>query len=404
MPRTKTMGRAANGVGSIRKKSVQKNGKTYTYYEARATVGFAPGTGKQIQRSITGKTQKEVAQKLRQITASLDDGTYKTPCKLTVGEWLDIWTQDYLGGVKASTAYLYKKNVELYIVPHLGNIKLEALNTHTVQHFYNQLVSPTDPAVNPLSAKTVKNIHGVFHKAMQQAVLIGYLRYNPADACILPRIERKKIKPFDDAQITAFLTAIQGNRFETLFILTLFTGMREGEVLGLTWDCIDFHTGIISVEKQMQLHQDKGSKGYELVSPKNGRSRTIAAAQTVLARLQQQCRWQMQQKLLLGSDWQNPEGLVFTNEFGTHLTKPTVYREYKRIVAAIGCPDARFHDLRHSYAVAAIRAGDDIKTVQGNLGHATAAFTLDVYGHVTDQMKRESADRMERFIRTVSAG
>lgn len=66
--------------------------------------------------------------------------------------------------------------------------------------------------------------------------------------------------------------------------------------------------------------------------------------------------------------------------------------------------DARFHDLRHSYAVAAIRAGDDIKTVQGNLGHATAAFTLDVYGHVTDQMKRESDDCMERFIRTVSAG
>lgn len=403
MPRTKT-GKGAGGAGSIRKITTTKNGKTYTYWQGRYTEGFDPGTGKQIQRSITGKTQKEVAQKLRQITASLDDGTYKAPCKLTVGEWLDIWTQDYLGGVKASTAYLYKKNVELYIVPHLGNIKLEALNTHTVQHFYNQLVSPTDPAVNPLSAKTVKNIHGVFHKAMQQAVLIGYLRYNPADACILPRIERKKIKPFDDAQITAFLTAIQGNRFETLFILTLFTGMREGKVLGLTWDCIDFHTGIISVEKQMQLHQDKGSKGYELVSPKNGRSRTIAAAQTVLARLQQQCRWQMQQKLLLGSDWQNPEGLVFTNEFGTHLTKPTVYREYKRIVAAIGCPDARFHDLRHSYAVAAIRAGDDIKTVQGNLGHATAAFTLDVYGHVTDQMKRESADRMERFIRTVSAG
>ncbi len=156
--------------------------------------------------------------------------------------------------------------------------------------------------------------------------------------------------------------------------------------------------------KQMQLHQDKGSKGYELVSPKNGRSRTIAAAQTVLTRLQQQRRWQMQQKLLLGSDWQNSEGLVFTNEFGTHLTKSTVYREYKRIVAAIGCPNARFRDLRHSYAVAAIRAGDDIKTVQGNLGHATAAFTLDVYGHVTDQMKRESADRMERFIQSISAG
>ena len=238
---------------------------------------------------------------------------------------------------------------------------MEALNAPMIQAFYNAMGEPSEQNPEGLSAKTVKNVHGVLHKALQQAVLIGYLRYNPADACILPRIERKKIKPFDDAQITAFLSAIQGNRFETLFILTLFTGMREGEVLGLTWDCIDFHTGIISVEKQMQ------------------------------------------QMLLLGSDWQNPEGLVFTNEFGTHLTKPTVYREYKRIVAAIGCPNARFHDLRHSYAVAAIRAGDDIKTVQGNLGHATAAFTLDVYGHVTDQMKRESADRMERFIRTVSA-
>ena len=79
MPRTKTMGRAANGVGSIRKKSVQKNGKTYTYYEARATVGFDPGTGKQIQKSITGKTQKEVAQKLRQIVKAGSNNQPKQP-------------------------------------------------------------------------------------------------------------------------------------------------------------------------------------------------------------------------------------------------------------------------------------------------------------------------------------
>ena len=403
MPRTKT-GKGAGGAGSIRKITTTRNGKTYTYWQGRYTEGFDLGTGKQIQRSITGKTQKEVAQKLKQVTLDIDNGVYHAPCKLTLAQWLEIWSKTYLGGVKPRTAHIYKSDIRLHILPALGAVRLEALNAPMIQAFYNAMGVPSEQNPKGLSAKTVKNVHGVLHKALQQAVLIGYLRYNPADACILPRIERKKIKPFDDAQITAFLTAIQGNRFETLFILTLFTGMREGEVLGLTWDCIDFHTGIVSVEKQMQLHQDKGSKGYELVSPKNGRSRTIAAAQTVLARLQQQRRWQMQQKLLLGSDWQNPEGLVFTNEFGTHLTKPTVYREYKRIVAAIGCPNARFHDLRHSYAVAAIRAGDDIKTVQGNLGHATAAFTLDVYGHVTDQMKRESADRMERFIRTVSVG
>lgn len=192
--------------------------------------------------------------------------------------------------MKPRTAHIYKSDIRLHILPALGAVRLEALNAPMILAFYNAMGEPSEQNPEGLSAKTVKNVHGVLHKALQQAVLIGYLRYNPADACILPRIERKKIKPFDDAQITAFLTAIQGNRFETLFILTLFTGMREGEVLGLTWDCIDFHTGIVSVEKQMQLHQDKGSKGYELVSPKNGRSRTIAAAQTVLARLQQQRR------------------------------------------------------------------------------------------------------------------
>ena len=348
MPRTKT-GKGAGGAGSIRKITTTRNGKTYTYWQGRYTEGFDPGTGKQIQRSITGKTQKEVAQKLKQVTLDIDNGVYHAPCKLTLAQWLEIWSKAYLGGVKPRTAHIYKSDIRLHILPALGAVRLEALNAPMIQAFYNAMGEPSEQNPEGLSAKTVKNVHGVLHKALQQAVLIGYLRYNPADACILPRIERKKIKPFDDAQITAFLTAIQGNRFETLFILTLFTGMREGEVLGLTWDCIDFHTGIISVEKQMQLHQDRGSKGYELVSPKNGRSRTIAAAQTVLARLQQQRRWQMQQKLLLGSDWQNPEGLVFTNEFGTHLTKPTVYREYKRIVAAMGCPNARFHDLRHPY-------------------------------------------------------
>ena len=99
MPRTKSMGRAANGNGTIRKKTVTKNGKKYTYWEARCTVGYDPGTGKQIQRSISGKTQKEVAQKLKQMSLDVDNGTYQEPSKMTVGEWLDIWLETYLGGV-----------------------------------------------------------------------------------------------------------------------------------------------------------------------------------------------------------------------------------------------------------------------------------------------------------------
>ena len=91
-------------------------------------------------------------------------------------------------------------------------------------------------------------------------MLIGYIRFNPSDACILPRIEKAKITPFDDEQITAFLKEAQGNRFETLLVVTLFTGVREGEILGLTWDCVDFDRSIITIDKQMQLHQEKGCK------------------------------------------------------------------------------------------------------------------------------------------------
>jgi len=103
---------------------------------------------------------------------------------------------------------------------------------------------------------------------------------------------------------------------------------------------------------------------------------------------------------LAGSLWED-SGLVFTNEIGQHLAIHTIYKDFKKVVSSIGRPDARFHDLRHSYAVASIHAGNDIKTLQSNLGHATAAFTLDIYGHVTDQMKKESAARMDSYIKDV---
>ena len=139
MPRTKTAGRGANGNGSIRKITTTRNGKQYTYWQARYTEGYDLGTGKQIQRSITGKTQKEVAQKLKQATLAIDNGTYTAPCKLTVGEWLDIWTTDYMGDKKYLTIKNYKAQVETHIKPSLGAVKLSQLAPHIIQKFYNGL-------------------------------------------------------------------------------------------------------------------------------------------------------------------------------------------------------------------------------------------------------------------------
>lgn len=391
--------KAASGMGNIRKVSKTRNGKTYTYYEARYTEGYDPGTGKQIQRSITGKTEEEVTKKLRAATAALDSGTYIVPCKMTVGEWMDVWSNQYLGGVKESTVAAYNATIRTHIKPGLGAIRLDALDTHLVQSFYNSLGKPTKDR-DAVSPKTVKNIHGVLHKALQQAVANGYIRFNATDACILPRIVKKELQPLDDAEIKLFLNAIKGHQFELLYTVTLFTGMREGEALGLTWDCVDFIRGIILIKKQLQKEKKVGG-AFQLVSLKNDKPRRITPAPWVMQLLRDRKLQQYEAKEKAADMWSNPLNLVFTNELGGHLVPQTVVRHYKEIVTSIGRPDARFHDLRHSYAVASLRSGDDIKTVQGNLGHATASFTLDVYGHVTDQMKLESAARMEAYIKGI---
>ena len=395
MPRKKTMGRSANGTGSIRKIITTRNGKEYTYWQARYTAGYDPGTGKQIQRSITGKTQKEVAQKLKQVTHEIDLGTYRAPSKLTVGEWLTLWQSSYLGNLKPRTKEIYDTAIRIHIKPALGAIKLDSLDTQALQTFYNALTEQKQ-----LAPKYVKNIHGIVHKALQQALLLGYLRINPANACVLPRIEKKELTPLDDHDIAAFLRHIKGDPFEILLTVALFTGMREGEIMALTWDCIDYTRGTITINKQIQRYREEQGV-YRIVPTKNGKGRTITPASSVMTLLKQQQTFQEQQQKNAGSTWED-SNLVFTDALGHHLTNSIVYRHFKRAAIAIGRPDARFHDLRHSYAVAAIKSGDDIKTVQGNLGHATASFTLDVYGHVTEQMKRNSADRMEAFIQSFS--
>ena len=220
-------------MGNIRKKTSTVNRKTYIYYEARYTEGFGPGTGKQIQRSISGKSQKEVAQKLKAAISFLDSGTYIAPSKMTVSEWMDVWSKQYLGGVKESIVAAYNTTIRTHITPGLGAIRIDALDTHLVQSFYNALREPTYDRA-PCSPKTVKNVHGILHKALQKAVANGYIRFNPTNACILPRVEKKELQPLDEAEKKLFLDAVKGHPLELLYTITLFTGMREGEALGLT--------------------------------------------------------------------------------------------------------------------------------------------------------------------------
>ncbi len=207
------------------------------------------GLEKQIQRSIYGKTQKDVRERLRQITVDLDTGAYQEPCSMKLGEWLDIWHSEYLNNVKPHTHASYAQTIRNHIKPALGSVRLDALTPVMMQKFINDLTKPKDDG-SLLSAKTIKNIHGVVHRALNQAVRIGYLRTNPADYCIIPKVVQKQIHPLEETQIQTFLKAIQGREEEFLFITALFTGMRQSELLGLQWQDIDFHTNSIFISRQ----------------------------------------------------------------------------------------------------------------------------------------------------------
>lgn len=176
--------------------------------------------------------------------------------------------------------------------------------------------------------------------------------------------------------------------------------MREGEVLGLTWDCVDFERGTITVNKQLQKEKIKGGK-YYLAETKTSKVRVLTPAQYVMSILKEEQIRQKENRLKLGHMWDNPLNLVFTNTTGRYLAIVTVYKRFKKIVSEIGIPQARFHDLRHTYATLALQEGDDIKTVQTALGHSTVSTTLDIYSHTTETMRKESSKRMDNFINKV---
>jgi integrase len=160
--------------------------------------------------------------------------------------------------------------------------------------------------------------------------------------------------------------------------------------------------GTLFVNAQLLRDYDKGGYYFQETT-KNNEVRKITPASFVMTALKKNKVKQMEARLFAGSAWTESD-FVFTNALGEHLKHVTVYKGFKRVMADLGIPSARYHDLRHSYAVSALQAVDDVKTVQENLGHHTAAFTLDVYGHVTEQMKKESAKRMDSFISGIQRG
>lgn len=384
MARTKNS-RSAAGAGSIRQRP---DGR----WEGRLTVGVDAATGKTIRRSVYGSTQKEVRQALTNLQKDVDSGTYLTPQKSTVESWLTEWLETFCKTKLKPLSYAkYLATAKNHIIPSLGSIKLQDLRGIHVQKLYNKMID------SGLSPKTVRDAAAVLRKALNIAIKQGFISSNPCDSAELPKIERKQIKPLSDAEIPLFLKEIDNHPMRNAFALCLFAGLREGECLGLSWSQIDFENQRIIVNQQLQKERKKGGVYYISDTTKGGKERTISPPDIAFTYLVDQKRKQASLRLAAGYIWDNPQDLVFTNETGRYIDIGVFYKHFKKIASAIGRPDARPHDLRHTAATVAISSGSDIKSVQDLLGHATASFTLDVYAHVSDTMRKDTAARMQGY-------
>ena len=314
------------------------------------------------------------------------------PIKTTLSDWFYTWINTYCQTLSTMTIQDYIAKAKRYILPSLGETPVDELTQLQVQIFCNNLTKGYT-GQKPLSPKTVKNVHGILHTCLKQAQRNGLIQQNPSDMIKLPKISKPDITPLMDKQLAAFMEKIRGHQYEVLYILALFSGLRESELLGLLWDDINFETGAITVQHQLQ--KDRHGR-YTLVDhTKNGKKRVAVIPPSIIKMLRKHKAIQAEWQLAAGENWKNTNNLVFTTKSGNHLRHNSIYKHFKRIVATIGAKTVRFHDLRHSCAILAIQSGCDVKSVQEQLGHYSSSFTLDVYVSMSETMREDTKGRME---------
>jgi len=363
------------------------------------SLGYDPVTGKPRRPTIRGKSEDEVLTKMRKLQVKADEGIIKNPSTLTVKEWAEIYLKAYTGHLAPRTKPLYEGYINNYIIPRLGRYKLRALNRAMVQQFVNSITeNPLNPCKQVLPT-TVHNIHGMLNRLLNQAMEIDYISINPAARAKLPRIEKTEARAMNKREISAFVPQVRGHRFEYAFLFTMYTGLREGEVIALRWEAVDMERGIITVKKQMQ----KIKGGYQVMPPKENKIRTVHLGELAVDALRKQKQKQAEWHLRSGPAWHN-DGYVFTNEIGEHMKRQTFYKNFKDIVDIIGSPDLNIHSLRHTYGTTSSQAGVDPNITKASMGHYSAAFTLDRYGHAMDDERKESSDKLDAKFRGKISG
>jgi len=394
---------------------------------ALITAGYVIRDGKRrrVRRKFVASTRAAVHKRLTKALAKQHRGRDVSPRVETLGQFLDAWlAQVVKQTVRPKTFRTYSDLVTLHIKPALGGVSLESLTPAAVQAFLNDKLGsaicphcqvsfrgsrvqahiaqrhPKEKAtpVRILGARTVGHIRATLRCALSVAMEWHDLDRNVAAIAKPPRVPKKEMRSFSPEEARKYLEAAATERLAALFTVTVALGLRQGEILGLGWEHVDFDNGTIEVRRSLQRVDGKLVL-VETKSEEGGRPLTLPAV--AIASLRRHRASQDEERRSAGDEWRET-GLVFTTMIGTPLDARHIIRRHHAILKAGKIPHLRFHDLRHSAATLLLAQGVPPKYISQLLGHKQVAFTMQTYAHVIKETQKQVAENMDAILQPAS--
>ena len=389
--------------------SIEKRGKNS--YRLTVSEGFDLNGNPMIHRKTVHGTKKDAEVELAKFVTEVQNGLVVDGKSLRFSEFTEIWKRDYGSKELAPTTYKrYCRMLETRLLPYFGHFYINKIRPTDIMKFYDLLEKDTqlvrksgnngEKTKKPLSGKTILEHHRLLRAMLHKAVYWQLIVANPAERVQSPKARKPKRKSYDDEQTKILLEnleklSIEETKYKVAIILTVFTGVRLGELMGLEWQDVDFKNGIISINRSSQYLSDMG---VFTKTPKTESSiREIAIPEFIISLLEEYKLWYEEQKSIYGELWTNSDRL-FVQADGKPMHPSSISKWFVRYVSTIGLPVINFHGLRHTNASLLVAQNVDIAVISARLGHAQISTTLDFYVHPLLSHNRKAGYALENLL------
>ncbi len=389
--------------------SIEKRGKNS--YRLTVSEGFDLNGKPMIHRKTVHGTKKDAEVELAKFVTEVQNGLVIDGKSLKFSEFTEIWKRDYGSKELAPSTYKrYCRMLETRLLPYFGHFYINKIKPTDIMKFYDLLEKDTQlvrkkgnngsKTRKPLSGKTILEHHRLLRAMLHKAVYWQLVVSNPAERVQPPKARKPKRKSYDDEQTKILLENLEllsseDTKYKVAIILTVFTGVRLGELMGLEWQDVDFKNGIISINRSSQYLSDMGV--FTKVPKTESSIREIAIPEFIISLLEEYKLWYEEQKSVYGELWTNSDRL-FVQADGKPMHPSTISKWFVKYVGQIGLPVINFHGLRHTNASLLVAQNIDIAVISARLGHAQISTTLDFYVHPLLSHNRKAGYALENLL------